>query len=127
MSRWLERAERGHSELVPLARELFAEVRGGADWLVHGDFHHHNILRSGERYVAIDPKPYLSDREYDVPAFLWNPMDNHLEDVAQTERRIQAFVAVGLDEFRIRAWTVIRGAYLRTGPEYVEPLKALIA
>ena len=127
VSRWLERAEREHSELVPLARELFTQVGGGADWLVHGDFHHHNILRSGERYVAIDPKPYLSDREYDVPAFLWNPMDNHLEDVAQTERRIQAFVAVGLDEFRIRAWTVIRGAYLRTGPEYVEPLKSLVA
>jgi streptomycin 6-kinase len=95
--------------------------------LVHGDFHHHNILRSGERFVAIDPKPYLSDREYDVAAFLWNPIDNRLEDVAQTERRIQAFAAVGLDEFRIRAWTVIRGAYLRTGPEYIDPLKALIA
>jgi streptomycin 6-kinase len=127
VSRWLERAEREHSVLVPLARELFEEVGGGTDWLVHGDFHHHNILRSGERFVAIDPKPYLSDREYDVAAFLWNPLDNRLEDVAQTERRIQAFAAVGLDEFRIRAWTVIRGAYLRTGPEYIEPLKALIA
>jgi streptomycin 6-kinase len=122
----LERAEGEKSELVPLARELFAEVGGGADWLVHGDFHHHNILRSGQGFVAIDPKPYLADREYDIASFLWNPMNNRLVDASQTERRIRAFVAAGLDDFRIRAWTVIRGSYLRTGPEYIEPLRALV-
>ena len=124
--RWLDRAEREGSELVPLARELLAEIGGGADWLVHGDFHHHNILRHGERFVAIDPKPYLAEREYDVPSFLWNPMDYRMEDSAKTERRIAAFAGAGLDEFRIRAWTVIRGAYLRPEPEYVEPLRALL-
>lgn len=127
VTRWLDQAEDEGSELVPLARRLFGEVGSSADWLVHGDFHHHNILRAGDRYVAIDPKPYLADREYDVPSFLWNPLDNRLSDRAQTERRIDAFVAAGLDEFRIRAWTVIRGAYLRTAPQYVEPLRALVA
>jgi streptomycin 6-kinase len=123
VARWLDRAEREGSELVPLARELFAQLDPRPDWLVHGDFHHHNILRSGERFVAIDPKPYLADREYDLPSFLWNPLDNRMEDRGQTERRIAAFVAVGLDEFRIRAWTVIRGAYLR--PAYADPIRAL--
>jgi streptomycin 6-kinase len=113
VERWLDTAEREGSELVPLARELFAELGPSADWLVHGDFHHHNLLRLGDRFVAIDPKPYLADREYDVPSFLWNPIGNLMEDRAQTERRIAAFVAAGLDDFRIRAWTVIRGAYLR--------------
>jgi streptomycin 6-kinase len=127
VSRWLDRAESEHCELVPLARKLFAEMGEDADWVVHGDLHHHNILRSGDRYLAIDPKPHLSDREYDVPAFLWNPIDNRLEDFEQTERRIQAFVAAGLDEFRIRAWTTIRGSYLRSGPEYSKGLKALLA
>jgi streptomycin 6-kinase len=126
VSRWLDRAVVEGSELAPLAQELFAEIGGGADWVVHGDFHHHNILRSGEHYIVIDPKPYLADREYDVPTFLWNPLDNHLEDEEQTERRIGAFVAVGLDEFRIRAWTVIRGSYLRSGSEYLPGLKAVI-
>ena len=37
------------------------------------DFHHHNILRHGARHVAIDPKPYLSDREYDIFPWLRNP------------------------------------------------------
>jgi streptomycin 6-kinase len=122
--RWLDRAEREGSKLAPLARELFAKLDTRPDWLVHGDFHHHNILRHRDRFVAIDPKPYLSEREYDVPAFLWNPLTNRMEDREQTERRIAAFVAVGLDEFRIRAWTVIRGAYLR--PSYADRIGALL-
>ncbi len=124
VARWLDHAEREGSELVPLARELLVELDPGADWLVHGDFHHHNILRHGDRFVAIDPKPYLADREYDVPAFLWNPLDNRMEDREQAERRIAAFVAAGLNDFRIRAWTVIRGAYLRPG--YANEIRALI-
>jgi streptomycin 6-kinase len=121
---WLDNAARQGSGLVPLARRLLDALNPGADWLVHGDFHHHNILRNGDRFVAIDPKPYLADREYDVPSFLWNPLDNRMTDSGQTERRIAAFVAAGLDDFRIRAWTVIRGAYLR--PEYADRLRALI-
>ena len=122
--RWLDNAEREGSELVPLARELFADLNPGVEWLVHGDLHHHNILRRGNRFVAIDPKPYLADREYDVPSFLWNPRSNRMENRRQTERRIAAFVAAGLDDFRIRAWTVIRGAYLR--PDHADRIRALI-
>ena len=122
--RWLTEAEREGSTLVPLARALLAELRPGAEWLVHGDFHHHNVLRHGEQFVAIDPKPYLADREYDVPSFLWNPLDNRMDDRGQTERRIAAFVAAGLDDFRVRAWTVIRGAYLR--PDLADSIKALL-
>ena len=121
---WLDNAERKGSELVPLARDLLAELNPRSDWLVHGDLHHHNILRRGDRFVAIDPKPYLADREYDVPSFLWNPIGNRMDDRVQTERRIAAFDSVGLDDFRIRAWTVIRGAYLR--PNYADRIRALI-
>jgi streptomycin 6-kinase len=123
---WLDHAEQEGSVLVPLARELYSNIGGGADWLVHGDFHHHNILKHGESYLAIDPKPYLADREYDVPTFLWNPMPIRMTDRALTEQRIAAFASAGLDEFRIRAWTVIRGSYLRTGSEFVGPLRALV-
>jgi len=124
VSRWLDEADRKGGELVPLARKLLAELDPGADWLVHGDLHHHNILRRGDQFVAIDPKPYLADREYDVPSFLWNPLTNRMEDRDQTERRISAFVAAGLDDFRIRAWTVIRGAYLRPG--FADRIRALL-
>jgi streptomycin 6-kinase len=109
VQRWLDAEE---SELTPLARELYAAFEPSRTWLVHGDFHHHNVLRHGNGHVAIDPKPYLADREYDVPSFLWNPLEYEMTDSAKTERRIAAFVAAGLDEHKIRAWTAIRGAYL---------------
>jgi streptomycin 6-kinase len=121
---WIARAELDGSELAPLARELLADLAESADWVVHGDFHHHNILRHGDRHVAIDPKPYAADREYDVPSFLWNPISNRMDDRGRLEERIAAFVAAGLDDFRIRAWTVVRGSYLR--PQHTEPIRALL-
>ncbi|MDQ6878714.1 MAG: aminoglycoside phosphotransferase family protein [Candidatus Dormibacteraeota bacterium] len=93
---------------------------------MHGDFHHHNILRHGARFVATDLKPYLADREYDVPPFLWNPAGNRLEDRAVIERRIAASVAAGLNDFRIRAWTLIRGAHLRADPDDAERIRTLL-
>jgi hypothetical protein len=53
-------------------------------------------------------------------------MDNHMTDRAQTERRIAAFVASGLDDFKIRAWTIIRGSYLRREEHFVIALRALV-
>jgi streptomycin 6-kinase len=107
--RWLDNA--GDNPLLPLARELWASLEPGREWLTHGDFHHHNILRHRDRFVAIDPKPYLADREYDVYTWLHNPLPYVIERET-TERRIAAFVAAGLDDHRIRAWSIVRGAYL---------------
>ena len=121
MPRWLDRAD-GH-ELAPLARELYASLDVSRETLVHGDFHHHNILRSARGPLAIDPKPMLGEPEYDVPSFLWNPLSHRMRrDV--TERRLAAFAAAGLDEERMRKWTVIRGVYLR--PDEAEELAALV-
>jgi streptomycin 6-kinase len=122
--RWLDEADAAGSELVPLARELLDALGEPVDWVVHGDFHHHNLVRNGERYVAIDPKPYLCEREFDVPTFLWNPKDSVLDDEQQTQDRIAAFVAAGLSEWRIRAWTIVRGAYLR--PDLAPRIRALL-
>ena len=125
---WLDQAEQSNepgSDLIPLARELYASLHVGRATLVHGDFHHHNILDAGDRHLAIDAKAMLGEREYDVPSFLWNPMSLAMRlDV--TERRIAAFVAAGLSEDRIRAWAVIRGAYLGADEEEVRVLRALL-
>lgn len=121
--RWLDNDQ---GELTPLARELYAALDISRDWLVHGDFHHHNILRHGDGFVAIDPKPYLADREYDVPSFLWNPLSYTMTDRAKTERRIAAFVSAGLDDHKIRAWTVIRGAYLGADAEEAALIRSLL-
>jgi streptomycin 6-kinase len=120
--RWLED---NPSELTSLARELYASLEVGRRSLVHGDFHHHNILRSDRGPVAIDPKPMLGEPEFDVPSFLWNPLPYRMTlDV--TERRLAAFAAAGLDEERMRTWAVIRGAYLGADPDEAEVLRALV-
>jgi streptomycin 6-kinase len=127
--RWMDDAERDAgegAELLPLARQLYASLEISRAWLTHGDFHHHNILRHGDRFVAIDPKPYLGDREYDVPSFLWNPLSYEMTDRRKTERRIAAFVAAGLDDFKIRAWTAIRGSYLGAGSEEAALIRSLL-
>ena len=121
--RWLDGAV---STLTPYARELWDSFDPGHEWLVHGDFHHHNILRYADRHVAIDPKPYLSDREYDLFSWLRNPLFYRMTDREQTERRIAAFVAAGLDDRRIRVWAIIRGAYLTDDPEELALLESLL-
>ena len=126
---WMDNAEREGdegSELIPLAREVYASLDVGREWLTHGDFHHHNILRHGERHVAIDPKPYLADREYDLYSFLRNPLWYRMVDRDETERRIAAFVAAGLDDFKIRAWAVVRGSYLGGDSEEAALLASLL-
>ena len=84
------------------------------------------ILASSRGYLAIDPKPMLGEPEYDVPSYLWNPLGSEFRlDVAET--RIAAFAAAGLDERRIRAWAVIRGAHLGHGGRDAVVLRELLA
>jgi streptomycin 6-kinase len=111
------------NELTALARELFASLDVGRTTLVHGDFHHQNILDAGGRHLAIDPQPFLGEPEFDVPPWLWNPLPIGLR-VDLLEDRLAAFAAAGLDEERIRIWTVVRGASLM--PEEAELLRTLV-
>ena len=125
---WLKQVEGsqqpGH-QLLPRARALYDGLNVGRSILVHGDFHHHNILKAGDRYLTIDPKPMRGEPEFDVFSFIRNPLSYRIS-LATTERRLAAFAAVGLDEERMRAWSVIRGAYLGADEDEVEVLRALI-
>ena len=121
--RWLATAV--EHPLTPLALELYDALERRDATLVHGDLHHHNVLRSARGWLAIDPKPYRGEPEFDVASFLWNPLPYRMRaDV--TERRLDAFAAAGLDQERMRAWAVIRGAYLGADPDEIEVLRALV-
>lgn len=126
--RWLDQAERSEQEgrdLIPLARELYASLDVGRDVVVHGDFHHHNILRAGAEHLAIDTKAMLAEREFDVPSFLRNPLRYTMRaDV--TAERLRAFADAGLDEERMRMWAVIRCAYLGATDEEARVLRSLV-
>ncbi len=130
VTRWLDRAERSEQQgsgLVPLARELYASLDVGRDILVHGDLHHHNILRAGDRYVAIDAKAMLGEPEYDVPSFLRNPIGlGYRMELRTTERRLAAFAAAGLDGERMRKWALIRCAYLGADEQEAAVLRTLV-
>lgn len=103
LPRWLDEHP---NQLTSLAREQYATLVPGRATLVHGDFHHHNIVRSDRGPVAIDPKPMLGEPEYDIPSYLWNPLPYRMR-LDLTERRLAAFAAAGLDEERMRKWAVI--------------------
>ena len=126
--RWLDEAEGSgmtDPELLATARELYASLAIDRLTLIHGDLHHHNILDAGGRWVAVDPKEMLGEPDFDVPPFLWNPIESDMRP-REAERRLAAFACAGLDQERMRAWAVIRGAYLGINGNDAEVLRALI-
>ncbi len=112
MARWLrDLGQRTDHPYVAEATRLFATMAPRHDVLVHGDYHHHNLLRQGGRWLAIDPKPLIAEPEFDVVTLLWNPLQLTLTPTL-TERRIRQLAAAGLDERRIRDWAIVRGTQL---------------
>ena len=112
MTRWIgDLAPRTDHPYVPIATSLFASMAPRHDVLVHGDYHHHNLLRHGDRWLAIDPKPLIAEPEFDVVTLLWNPLQLQLTREL-TERRIRQLAAAGLDDRRIRDWAIVRGTQL---------------
>jgi len=90
-----------------LLRELLVSSPEPA--LLHGDLHHHNILRAErEPWLVIDPKGVSGDPAYDVGAWLKNPMPWLLDQPdARTiqEQRIRQFSdELGIDADRLKAW-----------------------
>jgi len=106
--RWLDNA--GDHDLVRQAKEIYATMQPSDATLVHGDFHHHNLLSHHDGWVVIDPKPMVGDPEFDVPTFLWNPI-GHQPTTESVERWIGAFAEAGLDANLLRKWAIVRGTY----------------
>lgn len=106
--RWL--ASAGDHYLVRQAKEIYASMEPSDTTLVHGDFHHHNLLSHGDRWVVIDPKPMVGEPEFDVPTLLWNPI-GHLPTKESVEGWIAAFADAGLDANLLRKWAIVRGTY----------------
>jgi streptomycin 6-kinase len=89
--------------LVP---QLLASSPG--DVLLHGDFHHYNVLSSGRGWLAIDPKGMLGDPGYDVGPFMLNPdIGTESKSRALLDRRLDILAAeLPYDRQRLRDWTI---------------------
>jgi streptomycin 6-kinase len=79
--------------------------------VLHGDLHHHNILRSGptdEDWIVVDPKGVVGDPAFEAGAFLRNPVaafGTGVNGAARTRRRVDILVATsGIDRERMLDW-----------------------
>ncbi len=61
--------------LADVAEPLFREIDGRGRVLLHGDLHHHNILKSGDTWKAIDPKGQIGPPAMQVARFVINELD----------------------------------------------------
>jgi streptomycin 6-kinase len=86
--------------------EFFAENHKPV--LMHGDFHHFNILSSERGWLVIDPKGVIGPAGYEVGPFLMNPWDDFLNGSnyrLMTKRRIDILhERLGFERERIHAW-----------------------
>ena len=72
--------------------------------LLHGDLHPENVLARGDEWVAIDPKPVVGDRTYDLRQVIRALVDPAEPVVGPVVRRIHE--VTGLDEERMLGWTL---------------------
>jgi streptomycin 6-kinase len=91
-----------------LSRELLAENKDES--LLHGDFHHFNVLESGRGWLAIDPKGVIGPKGYEVGPLLINPVPNFLNGSnpkIRTEKRIAILSEMlCMERERVRAWGI---------------------
>ncbi|RJP48294.1 MAG: hypothetical protein C4586_09415 [Anaerolineaceae bacterium] len=76
--------------------------------LMHGDFHHFNILNSERGWLAIDPKGVIGPAGYEIGPLMLNPMGSHTDWSRlklQTERRIRILSErLGWEREKIIKW-----------------------
>jgi streptomycin 6-kinase len=77
--------------------------------LLATDLHAGNVLRAQRQpWIAIDPKPFIGDRAYDLTQHLFNCSASLRSDPHGTIRRFAD--QVGVDQERVRLWTFARAA-----------------
>jgi streptomycin 6-kinase len=100
--------EKTFSTVEGLLGELFAEDRPQV--LLHGDFHHFNILSSERGWLVIDPKGVAGAPEYEAGPLLTNPFNVVLSEsqALQRTRRRMAILCerLGFDRQRLHAWAL---------------------
>lgn len=105
--------------LADQASALFRELAQSTHdhVLLHQDFHQGNVLAAHRRpWLAIDPKPLVGDRAFDVATLLWDRTEALLSDTDPPKRmqhRLDHLSSeLALDRSRVRAWAVARAVEL---------------
>lgn len=97
----VERAERSAKDFL---------IENHMPVLMHGDFHHFNILSSERGWLIIDPKGVIGPAGYEVGPLLinpWSDLINRKDYRGMTKRRIDILhERLGFERERIREWGV---------------------
>jgi streptomycin 6-kinase len=98
--------------LLDTAVEFFTQLArsGPAEILLHGDFHHDNILSAQrEPWLAVDPLPMVGDPAYDAVQYLLFRKGDLADPIADWGHVINEFCArLDVDTERVKAWTFAR-------------------
>src|SRR5258706_3315667 len=91
-----------------LVKDFFAENEPPV--VLHGDFHHYNVLQVDDAWLAIDPKGVVGPRGYEVGPLLINPwgeFSRQPDAVARTRRRFAILSEqLGMQRERICGWGI---------------------
>src|SRR5215211_121861 len=91
--------------------------------LLHQDLHGGNVLLSQRGWLAIDAKPLVGDREFDVASLI---RDRRPATKRQMERRLSYLVdRLGLDAERTRGWAIAHALAWNGSPEMIECARLL--
>lgn len=106
-------------QAADLAHELARA--SGESVVLHQDFHQGNVLAADrEPWLAIDPKPVVGDREYDVASLLADRADWLLAQPSPAGVVAARFEyladALALDRERMRAWAIVKLLAWALGP-----------
>ncbi|MFD1738396.1 aminoglycoside phosphotransferase family protein [Bacillus salitolerans] len=110
----LRRQFEKHNDSGPISKQSFEKALNifaylnhtiEQQMLLHGDFHHYNVLASSDgKWIAIDPKGLIGEIEYDLIQYLLNKLPN--EDAYRViERRVNIFTReLHLNKKRLLLW-----------------------
>jgi streptomycin 6-kinase len=93
--------------------------------LLHQDFHGGNVLESARGWLAIDAKPLVGEREFDVASLI---RDRRPATKAQLEWRLDCLVdRLSLDRERTRGWAIAHALAWNGSAEMLECARLLAA
>jgi streptomycin 6-kinase len=69
-----------------------------AEYILHGDLHHDNIIQNGKDWLAIDPKGIIGEAEFEIAAF----------DSTDLEELYALAEKAGLEAERVIDWVFVR-------------------
>lgn len=104
---YLARDDIADGDLIVQARQVYSELSASQTTKLnlHGDLHHYNIMQAADgHWLAIDPKGYWGEAEYELGAFLRNPLADDFKNIDMQERLKIIETQLDYDIVRIQQW-----------------------